>query len=46
MHDAGSPQAQRIMIARQGNIENKKKIAERLAGISEDPRPKHVDLCY
>jgi 4-hydroxybutyryl-CoA dehydratase/vinylacetyl-CoA-Delta-isomerase len=35
MHGAGSPQAQRIMIARQGNIENKKKMAKRIAGIKE-----------
>jgi len=33
MHGAGSPQAQRIMIARQGNIENKKKLAKDIAGI-------------
>jgi 4-hydroxybutyryl-CoA dehydratase/vinylacetyl-CoA-Delta-isomerase len=35
MHGAGSPQAQRIMIARQGNIEGKKKLAKKLAGIKE-----------
>ena len=33
MHGAGSPQAQRIMIARQGNIERKKKLAEKIAGV-------------
>ena len=33
MHGAGSPQAQRIMIARQGNIEQKKELAKKLAGI-------------
>lgn len=33
MHGAGSPQAQRIMIARQGNLEQKKKLAEAIAGI-------------
>jgi len=33
MHGAGSPQAQRIMIARQGNIEGKKKLAKEIAGI-------------
>ncbi len=38
MHGAGSPQAQRIMIARQGNLENKKRIAKRLAGIKEEIR--------
>ncbi|WMJ82794.1 4-hydroxyphenylacetate 3-hydroxylase family protein [Oscillospiraceae bacterium LTW-04] len=35
MHGAGSPQAQRIMIARQGNLDHKKKLAEKLAKISE-----------
>ncbi len=35
MHGAGSPQAQRIMIARQGNIEKKKKLAKKIAGIKE-----------
>jgi 4-hydroxybutyryl-CoA dehydratase / vinylacetyl-CoA-Delta-isomerase len=33
MHGAGSPQAQRIMIARQGNLEHKKKLAREIAGI-------------
>lgn len=33
MHGAGSPQAQRIMIARQGNLEHKKKLAKNIAGI-------------
>lgn len=36
MHGAGSPQAQRIMIARQGNIGMKKKLAKEIAGISQD----------
>lgn len=36
MHGAGSPQAQRIMIARQGNIEGKKKLAKNIAMIQED----------
>jgi 4-hydroxybutyryl-CoA dehydratase/vinylacetyl-CoA-Delta-isomerase len=35
MHGAGSPQAQRIMIARQVNMEEKKKIAKKLCGIEE-----------
>ncbi len=35
MHGAGSPQAQRIMIARQGNIAQKKELAKVLAGIKE-----------
>ncbi|MDT8903127.1 4-hydroxyphenylacetate 3-hydroxylase family protein [Anaeroselena agilis] len=34
MHGAGSPQAQRIMIARQGNIEGKKELAKKIAGIA------------
>ncbi len=33
MHGAGSPQAQRIMIARQGNIEAKKALAKNIAKI-------------
>ena len=35
LHGAGSPQAQRIMIARQGNIEMKKKLAKRIAHVKE-----------
>jgi 4-hydroxybutyryl-CoA dehydratase/vinylacetyl-CoA-Delta-isomerase len=35
MHGAGSPQAQRIMIARQGNIEAKKDLAKAIAGIKD-----------
>ncbi len=35
MHGAGSPQAQRIMIARQGNIAHKKELAKVIAGIQE-----------
>ncbi|MBU2699221.1 4-hydroxybutyryl-CoA dehydratase/vinylacetyl-CoA-Delta-isomerase [Sporomusaceae bacterium BoRhaA] len=35
MHGAGSPQAQRIMIARQGNIEAKKELAKAIAGIPD-----------
>jgi 4-hydroxybutyryl-CoA dehydratase/vinylacetyl-CoA-Delta-isomerase len=33
MHGAGSPQAQRIMIARQSNMEQKKSLAKKIAGI-------------
>jgi len=33
MHGAGSPQAQRVQIARQMNLEEKKKLAQSLAGI-------------
>jgi 4-hydroxybutyryl-CoA dehydratase/vinylacetyl-CoA-Delta-isomerase len=36
LHGAGSPQAQRIQIARQMDIETKKKLAKRLAGIPEE----------
>jgi 4-hydroxybutyryl-CoA dehydratase/vinylacetyl-CoA-Delta-isomerase len=36
IHGAGSPQAQRIQIARQMDIESKKKLAKRLAGIPEE----------
>ena len=35
MHGAGSPQAQRIMIARLANLEHKKKLAKRIARIPE-----------
>lgn len=35
MHGAGSPQAQKIMIARQGNFQQKKQLAKRIAGIKE-----------
>ena len=35
MHGAGSPQAQRIMIARQGNLGAKKQLAKATAHIEE-----------
>jgi len=35
MHGAGSPQAQKVMIERQSNMEQKKKLARKLAGIEE-----------
>lgn len=35
LHGAGSPQAQRVMIARQGDIAGKKLLAKRIAHISE-----------
>jgi len=38
MHGAGSPQAQRIMIARQGNLELKKKLAKAIACIPEEKK--------
>ena len=37
MHGAGSPQAQRIMIARGANLDAKKKLAARICGIDPDP---------
>lgn len=36
MHGAGSPQAQRIMISRQGNLAMKKKLAKKIAHITEE----------
>ena len=33
MHGAGSPQAQRVMILRQANLDRKKRFAQKLAGI-------------
>lgn len=36
MHGAGSPQAQRVMIYRQGNLDHKMKLAKHLAGIVEE----------
>ena len=35
MHGAGSPQAQRIMISRQGNLNAKKELAKAIAHIEE-----------
>jgi len=35
MHGAGSPQAQRIMISRLGNMEAKKELAKKIAKIKE-----------
>jgi 4-hydroxybutyryl-CoA dehydratase/vinylacetyl-CoA-Delta-isomerase len=35
MHGAGSPQAQRIQMARLSNLDDKKRLAKRLAGIDE-----------
>ena len=36
MHGAGSPQAQRIQIARMADFDAKKKLAEHLAGVGDD----------
>lgn len=38
MHGAGSPQAQRIMIARQGNLQGKKELAKNIAGIQDEKK--------
>jgi 4-hydroxybutyryl-CoA dehydratase/vinylacetyl-CoA-Delta-isomerase len=35
MHGAGSPQAQRVMIFREGDLANKIKLAKSLAGIRQ-----------
>ena len=35
LHGAGSPQAQRIMISRQGNLAHKKELAKAIAHIKE-----------
>jgi len=35
MHGAGSPQAQRVMLLRQGNLQHKAELAKKLAGITE-----------
>ncbi|HPF43383.1 MAG TPA: 4-hydroxyphenylacetate 3-hydroxylase family protein [Syntrophomonadaceae bacterium] len=37
MHGAGSPQAQRIMIARQVDLNYRKELAEKLCGVKENP---------
>jgi len=37
MHGAGSPQAQRIQIARMMQLETKKRLAKNLAGIKSNP---------
>jgi 4-hydroxybutyryl-CoA dehydratase/vinylacetyl-CoA-Delta-isomerase len=38
MHGAGSPQAQRIMLARLADLEGMMALARRLAGIEDRPR--------
>ena len=37
LHGAGSPQAQRIMLGRLTNLEEKVSLARRLAGIEDTP---------
>jgi 4-hydroxybutyryl-CoA dehydratase / vinylacetyl-CoA-Delta-isomerase len=36
MHGAGSPQAQRVQIARMADFEGKKRLAKKLAGVTDD----------
>jgi 4-hydroxybutyryl-CoA dehydratase/vinylacetyl-CoA-Delta-isomerase len=43
MHGAGSPQAQRIMILREGKLDEKMKLAKALAGISQKSKGKKID---
>jgi 4-hydroxybutyryl-CoA dehydratase/vinylacetyl-CoA-Delta-isomerase len=43
MHGAGSPQAQRIQIARQMQLPFKMKLAKRLAGVKEDEAPEKMN---
>ena len=42
MHGAGSPQAQRIMILRQGNLPAKAEFAKTLAGIKQDEHLRRI----
>ncbi len=42
MHGAGSPQAQRIMMARLANLEDKKQLAADLARIGVEPQGDHL----
>jgi len=41
MHGAGSPQAQKVMITRQGAFNAKKELAKRIAGIKEKTTAQH-----
>ncbi|MBT8061799.1 MAG: 4-hydroxybutyryl-CoA dehydratase, partial [Gammaproteobacteria bacterium] len=43
MHGAGSPQAQRIQIARQAQLEFKKALAKNLAGIEPEVQAETTD---
>ncbi len=40
MHGAGSPQAQRVMLLRLGNLPHKVKLAQRLAGVQQENEEK------
>jgi 4-hydroxybutyryl-CoA dehydratase/vinylacetyl-CoA-Delta-isomerase len=46
MHGAGSPQAQRIQIARQMQLGYKKKLAKNLASVKEDEQDDHENSDY
>jgi 4-hydroxybutyryl-CoA dehydratase/vinylacetyl-CoA-Delta-isomerase len=46
MHGAGSPQAQRIQIARQMQLGYKKKLAKNLASIKENSEPESEQSDY
>ncbi len=46
MHGAGSPQAQRIQIARQMQLGYKKKLAKNLASVKEDEQEEHENSDY
>ena len=46
MHGAGSPQAQRIQIARQMQLGYKKQLAKDLAKVKEDPDEKSENSEY
>jgi len=37
MHGAGSPMAQRIMLSRLANLDHKEQLAERIAGVANEP---------
>ncbi len=41
MHGAGSPMAQRIMLARLAGLEEKEQMALKIAGLAEEPAPVH-----
>ena len=46
MHGAGSPQAQRIQIGRQMQVEYKKRLAKKIAGVDDGDSPAEEDGAY
>jgi len=44
MHGAGSPQAQRIQMARQSQLEFRKELAKKLAGVTAGDNAEHQDM--